>query len=156
MRRLTLLCCLAVLAACAKSDEQPAQDTAAAMSDAPPMAAPITLADVAGKWAMRTMAESGDSTLVSYDLVATTDMSGWTLHFPKRAPIPVRIIAVAGDSIVYETGPYESVLRKGVSVKVHSVSRLQDGKLVGTAVARYATSGADSVAKLRIEGTRAQ
>jgi hypothetical protein len=34
--------------------------------------------------------------------------------------------------------------------------RLQDGKLVGETVAHYATSGPDSVASLRMEGTRAQ
>jgi hypothetical protein len=33
--------------------------------------------------------------------------------------------------------------------------RLQDGKLVGITVARYATSAPDSVVRLRIEGTRA-
>ncbi len=156
MRPLALFFCLAVLTACAKTDKQPAQDTAAAMSDAPAMAAPISLADVAGKWAMRTMNESGDSTLVSYEMVATADMAGWTLHFPKRAPIAVRVLAVAGDSIVFESGPYESVLRKGVNVSVHSVARLQDDKLVGTAVARYATSKADSVVNLRTVGTRVQ
>lgn len=154
MRRVALCCCLAVFAGCAKSDKPPVSDTAAAASDAPAMAAPITLADVAGKWAMRTMAERGDSTLVSYEMVATADTSGWTLNFPKRAPIPARV-AVAGDSIILETGPYESVLRKGVKVAVHTVLRHQDGKLVGTAVARYAQSGADSVANLRIMGTRA-
>jgi len=46
------------------------------------------------------------------------------------------------------------VLRKGVKVTTHSVFRLQDGKLVGTTVARYTTKGADSVRNLRSEGTR--
>jgi hypothetical protein len=128
------------------------------MADAPaaPAApAPIALADVAGKWAMRTMTESGDSTLVSWEMVTSTETSGWSFTFPNRKPIPMRVLAVAGDSIVTEAGPYESALRKGVQVTTVSVTRLQDGKLVGTTTAHYATTGPDSVLQLRFEGTRA-
>ncbi|MFL5516731.1 MAG: hypothetical protein ACJ8DJ_11280 [Gemmatimonadales bacterium] len=131
-------------------------DTTSAAPVAPPAPTPIKLADVAGKWAVRLMPESGDSTLAKYEIVATSDSSGWKLNFPKRKPIPIRVVAVAGDSIVGEAGPFESVLRKGVKVTVsHSVYRLQDGKLVGTTTAHYAKSGPDSVAHLRFEATRA-
>lgn len=129
-------------------------DTTAAAPEAPAGPAPIALADVAGKWSVRVMPESGDSTLLTYELVATADPSGWTLNFPKRPPVPARVTA-AGDSIVTEAGPYESVLRKGVQVTTSGVMRLVDGKLVGTTTAHYATSGADSVLNLRFEGTRA-
>jgi hypothetical protein len=61
---------------------------------------------------------------------------------------------VDGDSIVSESGPFESVLRKGVQVNTRVVSRLQDGKLVGRTTARYQVSGADTVAHLNFEGTR--
>ena len=88
-------------------------------------------------------------------MVATADRSGWSINFPNREPIPVRVVAVEGDSIMTEAGPFESVLRKGVQVSTQVVSRLQDGKLVGTTVARYAVSGPDTVARLRFEGTRA-
>jgi len=130
-------------------------DTTAAPAAAP-APAPIKLADVAGKWAVRLMPESGDSTLAKYELVATADSSGWVLNFPKRKPVPIRVLAVAGDSIVGEAGPFESVLRKGVKVTMsRSVYRLQDGKLVGATTAHYATKGPDSVANLRFEATRA-
>jgi len=153
MRHHLVSCCsAAVLIGCAKSEEQPARDTTAA---APAMPAMISLGDVAGKWAVRTMTESGDSTLVSFEMVATADNSGWTFNFPNRKPVPVRVVAVDGDSIVTEAGPFESVLRKGVQVTTRTVNRLQDGKLVGATVARYARSGADSVRRLRFEGTRA-
>jgi hypothetical protein len=155
MRRLVLGCCAIALVACNKPKEEPAMESTAAAPETPAAPAPIALADVAGKWSMRTMTESGDSTLVTYELVASGDTSGWSLNFPKRKPVPMRVVAVAGDSIVTEAGPFESVLRKGVKVTTHSVNRLQDGKLVGTTVARYATSGADSVRNLRFEGTRA-
>ena len=158
MRYYAFYCCAAVLVGCAKPEQQPAKDTTAeaAPAPAPAPAAPagISLADVAGKWAMTTSNEKGDSTLVKYELVATGDPTGWILNFPKRKPVPARV-AVGGDSIVLDAGPYESVLRKGVQVTTHGVVRLQDGKLVGTTVARYATHGPDSVRTLRTEGTRA-
>ncbi len=153
MRYFVSCCCAAVLVGCAKSEQQPAKDTTAAAAPTPPVG--IALADVAGKWAMTTTTEKGDSTLVKYELVATGDTTGWTFNFPKRKPVPAHV-AVGGDSIVLEAGPYESVLRKGVQVTTHSVARLQDGKLVGTTVARYATHGPDSLRNLRLEGTRAQ
>jgi hypothetical protein len=89
-------------------------------------------------------------------MVATGDTSGRVFNFPKRKPVPLRVIVVDGDSIVTEAGPFQSVLRKGAKVTVsHSVYRLQDGKLVGATTAHYATSGPDSVAHLRFEATRA-
>ncbi len=100
------------------------------------------------------MPENSDSTLVTSEMVISADGSSWSLNFPKRDPIPVRVVAVEGDSIMTEAGPFESVLRKGVQVSTQQVYRLQDGKLVGTTVARYAVSGPDTVRRLRFEGTR--
>ena len=155
MRRLVIACCAIALVACNKPKEEPAMESTAAAPETPAAPAPIALADIAGKWNVRTMAESGDSTLVSYELVASGDTSGWSLNFPKRKPVPMRVVAVAGDSVVTEAGPFESALRKGIKVTTNSVLRLQGGKLVGTTIAHYATSGADSVRNLRMEGTRA-
>ena len=152
MRHLVSCCCAAVLIGCAKSEEQPARDTTAA---APATPATISLGDVAGKWAVRTMTESGEKTLVSFEMVASGDTSGWTFNFPNRKPVPVRVVAVEGDSLVTEAGPFESVLRKWVKVTTRTVNRLEDGKLVGATTAHYATSGPDSVRHLRFEGTRA-
>jgi hypothetical protein len=50
--------------------------------------------------------------------------------------------------------PYESVLRKGVKVTTQGVMHLTGGKLVGNTTAHYATTKPDSVAHLRMEGTR--
>jgi glucose/arabinose dehydrogenase len=157
MRRIALCCCAVALAACSKPKEQPPAEAPAAAETqaAPPAPAPLALADLAGKWNMRTMPENSDSTLVKYEMVATADTTGWEFHFPKRKPVPVHPTA-AGDSLVLDAGPYESVLRKGVQVTTHSVSRLQDGKLVGATTAHYKTTGPDSVRQLRVEGTRAQ
>jgi hypothetical protein len=151
MPRFALCCCAAVLAGCAKPEDRPARDTTAVASATP---APLSLGDVAGKWNVRATGAAGDS-VVGYQLTATADTSGWTITFPNRKPIPVRVVAVDGDSVVTEAGPYESALRKGVQVRTRNVNRLQDGTLVGTTEARYATTGADSVLRLRSEGKRA-
>lgn len=146
------LCGAAALGGCTKTQNQPAADTAAAVVETPAPAA-ISLADVAGTWRVRGMSETGDSTVVTFELIATADPSGWTFNFPDRKPIPVRV-TTAGDSIVTEAGPYESVLRKGVQVTTRGVLRLDGGKLVGTTVARYAGGGPDSVLRIRTEATR--
>ena len=151
MRFFVSLCCAAVLAGCGTADAPPAQDTTA-VAAAP---APISLADVAGKWVIKTMPENSDSVLVTSEMTATADTSGWMTMVPGRPAMPTRVIEVAGDSITTEFGPFESVLRAGVQVTTRSVMRLRDGKLVGYLMARYATTGADSVARLRLEATRA-
>ncbi len=102
---------------------------------------------------MRAWTEAGDS-IVGYELIATADPAGWTMSFPDRPPIPVRVVAVAADSIVTAAGPYQSMLREGVPVTLQTVYRLRDGRLVGRSVARYQTSGRDSVLHIRAEGTR--
>jgi hypothetical protein len=154
MRRIAQLSCAVVLIGCAKSD-QPAADTTPAAATPAPAPAPIALADVAGKWNVKGTNETGDSTLVTYVFTATGDTSGWTITFPGRKPVPVHVVAVAGDSIVIEAGPYPSMLRKGVQVRTSGPLRLQDGKLVGTVKAQYSVKTADSVRMVRTEGTKA-
>jgi hypothetical protein len=165
MRCLLLISATAILAGCGKPasrapDEQAAMDTtapaAAAAQAAPAPAATISLADVAGKWKMRITDEKGGHP-VEVVLNATADSSGWTVTAPKRKPEPVRVVAVAGDSIVTESGPRESFILKGVQVTTRNVSRLQDGKLVGMNEAHYKLKGGrDSVARRPSVGTRMQ
>jgi len=154
MRRFAFFCCAAILVGCGKSEVQPARDTTAVAPATPESRAAISLADIAGKWRLRTMDEAGGN-VVESELTATADTSGWTLTRPDRKTVPVRVVAVGGDSIITEAGPYESALRKGVQVRARMVLRLQEGKLVGTTQARYAMSGGDSVAHRSTEGTRA-
>jgi hypothetical protein len=156
MRRFAGCCCAAILVACGKPKVQPAADTTSAAPAAPAAAgspAGISLADVAGRWKLRTMDGAGGN-VVESELTATADTSGWTLKRPNGKTIPVRVLSVAGDSVMTEAGPYESALRKGVQVRSRMVLRLQQGKLVGTNEARYALSGGDSVARRPAEGTR--
>jgi hypothetical protein len=161
MQRVALLCTVVVLTGCGKSAERAAEDQAQVDTASPAQAAPaataaISLSDLAGKWKVRTTDESG-GTPVETELNATADTSGWTMTAPKRKPVPVRVVAVGGDSIVTEAGPFESFILKGVKVTTRTVNRLQDGKLVGTTEAHYALKGGrDSVAKRPSVATRVQ
>jgi hypothetical protein len=144
MRPIAKLIPLLALAACAKA-EKPAPD-------APAAAAPtVSLQDLAGTWNMQTFRAGSDSVLVSYQLVATGTESGWSINFPGRDPVPLRVLAVAGDSVMSEAGPYESAVRSGVQVTTRSVMRRSGDKLVGTTVATYSDG---QELQLRTEGTR--
>ena len=154
-------CCLSffAIAACAKKDNA-AVDTAAIVtppdSIREPLApTPIKLADVAGKWNLTSIPTSGPSTQVKSVLDAKSTTAGWTLTFPGRKPVAERV-TVSGDSVIVESDPYLSVLRKGVTVKTIGVFRLKDGNLVGQNTAHYSVKTADSVLVLNTTGTRAK
>jgi hypothetical protein len=156
MRRVATLCCSAfAVLGCSRSEEAPATaDTAVGAVAATAAPAPISLTDVAGRWTVRAVPETGDTTAVVSQLNAGADTTGWTMTLPNRRPVATRVVLVSGDSIVTENGPYESVLRKGVQVRTRSVMRLRDGKLIGNTVATYSGVGADSILRLRTEAAR--
>src|SRR5258705_8206503 len=93
-------------------------------STTPAAPAPVNLADVAGKWNVRAVPTSGtDTTPTNSVITATATTSGWTITFPGRAAIPMRV-SVDADSIMTEAGPYPSVRRKGGQVSTNGVMRL--------------------------------
>ncbi len=149
MRRLTVFCCAALLAACAKKDNAPAADTTAMT-----MTPAATTASMAGKWSVRVMKEGSDSTLLTYEMNATADASGWTLTFPGRDPMPLRVTSMTADSVVTDAGPYESALRNKVQVWTHTVAHMEGDKMMSTTVAHYAVTTQDSVVNLHGEGVR--
>jgi hypothetical protein len=153
MRTLTGCCITLLLIGCGRPADKPEDATVGEAPAAEAAPAGLSLADLAGTWNVRAAVDGSDKT-ITYNLVATEDGSG-TLQLPGRDPIPLRVVAT-GDSVVWESGQFESVLRKGVQVKLsRTVTRLQDGKLVGTTTAIYEGQGADSMASLTIEATRA-
>ena len=163
MRSIVLISIVAVLAACVKSETStPATDTgAAAMAPAPapapaaaPAAAPISLPSVAGKYKVTSRGESGDTSVVTYELNAMGDTTGWTITYPNRKAQPVRIITVSGDSIVTETGPFTSVRRAGVPVTTRTTYRWENGQLVGRTVAHYNVKGPDTVRVFILQGVK--
>ena len=157
MRALALSCCAAVLAGCSKPANRAAETSSVDDSMAAPAAtsAPtVSLADFAGKWKTRASDQSG-KVVGEADLVIPADSSSWSLIFPQQKPIPIRVIAVAGDSVVTEAGPYPSSQLKGAQLTNRAVNRLRDGKLVTTLETTYSVGGRDSVLHLTVEGTRA-
>lgn len=135
----------------ATDDTMETQEPAATEAPAAP-AATVSLSDFAGTWDATSYLESGDT--VEYTMTATADTDGWIIDLPDRDPMPMRILAVEGDSVVSEIGPYESILREGVMVTVRTTSRLQDGRMVGTMEATYAGGEGETVVGGRVEGTR--
>jgi hypothetical protein len=142
-----------VLAGCAKGDQATKDTTppAAAMAPAPKA---VTMADLAGKWQVRSVPESGkDTTPTNYTLTVPADTSAWTITFATGATTKLHPMLM-GDSIMTRTDVYTSVRRKGQKVMTDGMFRLQDGKLVGSSTAHYQVKTADSVLHLKVEGTR--
>jgi hypothetical protein len=146
MRRTILFMTAVAFAGCAGGSEEMPADAAATAA-----APSLTLADLAGTWNLQTISESGDT--VKSTLTGTADASSWMVTIEGRDPVPTRV-TVDGDSVITESGPFESVLRPGVMVTTQTVSRLDNGMLMGTIVARYAGAGADSVMRGTVHGTR--
>ena len=119
----------------------------------PPPPPSFSLADVAGTWSVRAMRDTGDAVLAEYQMSGTADPASWTMTLPNRKPMRLKVSADA-DSFMVETPPYPSILHEGVAVVSRGVSRLRDGRLVGTFVAKYATRTVDSVLTGRTEGTK--
>jgi len=161
-RSTSIALCLsaAVLAGCAKKDNAAVDTTAMTSSSTEtttaPAPAPVNLADVAGKWNVRAVPATGtDTTPTNSVITATSTTSGWTITFPGRKAVPMKV-SVDGDSIMTEAGPYQSVRRKGVQVTTNGVMRLQGGNLVGQTTAHFRVKTPDSVLVLTTSGTRAQ
>ncbi|PYP22823.1 MAG: hypothetical protein DMD53_01395 [Gemmatimonadetes bacterium] len=112
---------------------------AIAQNPAPAKKGGIKLADVAGTWDSKTVLGPKDSVVVTSVLTATADGKGWTIKLANRDPIPVRVVAVGGDSVVMEAGPYESILRPGQMVTTHTVGHYKGDAMTGTIEARYAS-----------------
>jgi len=143
------LALIGLLLACGQAGKAPIADSTA-VAIAPP--ATVDLASLAGTWTLRTTPD-GQDTVITSEIVTTGTTEGWTMTMSGRDPVPVRV-RVDGDSIMTETGPFPSVLRKGATVTTSAVYHVQDGKLVGTLVARYAGAAGDSVLTGRQEATR--
>ena len=158
MRFVALFGCAALLAGCTKAEDRSVgaagtADSMAAPSAGTAEARTISLSDLAGTWKVRNSNPDGSKS-VETEVRATADTSGWTITGPDRKAIPVRVLAVAGDSVVTEAGPYGSFVLKGAQVTTRTVFRLEGDKLVGTTEARYKIGGRDSVAQRVNEGTR--
>ena len=79
-----------------------------------------------------------DTTLTTLTLTATPTTEGWSLKLSNGASTNLTV-TTSGDSIVTDGGGFKSAVKKGREVKsIHSVYRLQGGKLTGMTHATYA------------------
>jgi hypothetical protein len=124
---------------------------ATASAQAPAQRGGIKLSDLAGTWDVKSMAGPKDSVVVTSVVTSTADGKGWTMKLTNREPIPVRVVAVGGDSVVTEAGPFESVLRPGQMVRTRTVGHYKGDTMTGTIEARYASG---DVVRLKTAGTR--
>ena len=113
--------------------------TARSQSPAPMQSGGIKLSDVAGTWDGKSMVGPKDSVVASFVVTATADGKGWTMKLPDRDPIPTRILAMGGDSIVTESGPFKSILRPGQMVTTRTVGHYKGDTMTGTFEAHYAS-----------------
>ena len=91
-----------------------------------------------GTWNGRSTIGPKDSVVVPYVLTIAADGKSATMKFPTRDPIPTRVLAVGGDSIVTEAGPYPSILRAGLTVKsLRTVAHYTGNTMEGTFEAHY-------------------
>ena len=113
----------------------------------------IKLSDVVGLWHAQAMVGPKDSVVTTLELVETATDTGWTMKFPRAAPVAVRLVMVAGDSIVTEAGPYPSTSRPGQTVVLRTVGHYRSDEMWGTFEANYSVSGNTSG---KIGATRAK
>src|SRR5438552_13941024 len=105
---------------------------AVAQNPAPAKKGGIKLSEVAGTWDLKSVMGPKDSVVVTSVVTATADGKGWTIKLANRDPIPVRVVAVGGYSVVTDAGPYESILRPGQMVTTHTVGHYNGDAMTGT------------------------
>jgi hypothetical protein len=101
------------------------------------------LAAVAGTWEVTAMIGPRDSVVARYGMVATATRRGWTVNLPNRPPLQARVLIVGGDSVVFEIGPFASILRAGETVTTRTVAHFKGDTMTGAIIARF--SSGDSV-----------
>lgn len=149
MRYAALLGMVALCAACSTKDAPPADSVALT----PPLPPGRSLGSIAAIWDVNVKALDSDSILTTY-ILNNTDTTGWLFAFPDEAPVKMRVTDRSGDTLVAEAGPFESKLRPGLATRTVSRAAFVGNTMSGTVVARYETTGPDTVRTYRIDGAR--
>lgn len=150
MRITALLGCAMLVAACSPKETPPVADTTAI---APAPAPAMSLASIAGTWKV-IMKPEGRDTVVSSYLLDTSDSTSWTITFPNGMRVANRVTGISGDTVLAATDWNPSPIRKGLQARSDIKYWMQDGKLVGTHLAHYKTTGPDTVRVFVVEGTK--
>jgi len=142
---------LAGITTVASAQNPPVPPPAPAPAAAAAPQAGVKLADYAGTWDTKTMVGPKDSVVATYTLTVSADGKTWTRQFPNRDPIATRVLAFGGDSVVTETGPYQSVLRPGQTVTTWVHGHYHGKTMTGTFESHYASG---DVLKGKVAATR--
>jgi hypothetical protein len=160
---------LAVLSACAprSGPDELATDTAghaplppptttADAPPAPPAGPPIAATELAGTWNYEVRAMNGDSVLATGQYIFNDDASTVQQTSTSGGEPAEGTVTLSGSEVRVRVGPYSSYLRSGATVTSTATYRLEGGRLVGIARARYDNvATADSVVQLRVTMTKA-
>jgi hypothetical protein len=107
----------------------------------------LTWSALEGDWVGTAMRPGSDTLITNLTISFSADQKIW-VTFPNGDPIPGRVVAMAGDSIVTEIGPYSSITRPGRTVTTRLVSHVGNHKLWGTIRGTF-NDGTTSDADLR-------
>jgi hypothetical protein len=154
MRAVILLStvCLTGFAATAVA-QQPSRPKPKPAAPAAQQAAASTEPAVAGTWAMESSVKTaaGKDTVVNSLVTATADTTSWVTHLAGRDPIVTHVVAMGGDSVVTEAGPFQSVARAGQTVTTRETLHFKGDAVSGTIEAHYSNG---DVVKGTVKGTR--
>jgi hypothetical protein len=107
-----------------------------AQKAAPKAAAPAIPAGAVGTWDGKSMIGPKDSVITQSTTVIAAD-GKVTVTLQGRAAMPAKVLAAGGDSVTWEIGPYESVLKKGMQATTRSTSHYKGNTATGTFEAKY-------------------
>lgn len=138
--RSTLIFVVVAALACARG-EQPSPEAADAMGEA--TIEPTALQFFAGEWDGTVTSLPDGAIIATMDLTAAAEPAVWSMAIvnardsSQRSTMIGRIVAAAGDSVIVETGPSPSVIRRGQRVSTRGVYRIRDDMMFGTIQATY-------------------
>ena len=121
------LCLLFTMTTVAAAQAKPSPRQAGAPAK---IAAAITWSDLAGEWNGKSVRGKSDSVITTFTTTFAADKS-ITLAFPKRKPIPSKLVTMAGDSVVIETDKYDSITRPGHQTSVRMTLHVGNHKMWG-------------------------
>ena len=129
MRFAVAVLIVAAVVACTAKEEATPDSAAAAASPAAP-----TVASFAGTWNTAAVLEGAPDTVKStLNIMADGTCS---LVLADRPDIPCTT-SISGDSLVVQTGEYESILRKGVKTSVRTAAVMSGNMMTGHMVSSY-------------------
>jgi hypothetical protein len=147
----TLSLVFLLVAACAPSDQPPAE-----MTDDQEIAEvgepDLSLADFAGTW-QNVVTLEGVEDPVATTTNATATPEGWTMMLEGRPDIALTP-SIVGDSLVVVSESYESILRPGVMTTVRTATVIENGEQVGSVVVTYSTPDGEQQVRGSMRGTR--